>query len=192
MKNIVKIVVTFEPIIQLWCPSRLRIFRTIHNYSILLKKTNKKWNFGRYQQLQLFWQTHTQTDGHGNSITNPAQRAKSVKIACWGSDIHIHMFNVLRFTCRVSPVTCHFSLTPTATATDPPTANFPIMHSRLVCKEPQTHLGMAILAIHSSTRSLQSTRKQVFRDGTDTRTHDSQTLQIRDWIGPEGWFSENK
>ena len=37
--------------------------------------------------------------------------------------------------CQVSRVTCHLSLTPTATATDPP-ANSPIMHSRLVCEDP--------------------------------------------------------
>ena len=32
-----------------------------------------------------------------------------------------------RVTCRVSPVTCQLSLTPTATATDPPPGNSPIM-----------------------------------------------------------------
>ena len=35
-------------------------------------------------------------------------------------------------TCRVSPVTFHMSLTPTATATDPPPANSPKMHSRML------------------------------------------------------------
>ena len=34
--------------------------------------------------------------------------------------------------CYVSPVTCHMSPTPRATATDPPPANFPTLHSRLV------------------------------------------------------------
>ena len=34
-----------------------------------------------------------------------------------------------------SPVTCHVSLTPTATGIDPPPVNSPIMDSRLVCKE---------------------------------------------------------
>ena len=38
----------------------------------------------------------------------------------------------LRLTCYVSPVTCHISLTSTATATDPPPANSPIMHSRML------------------------------------------------------------
>ena len=34
--------------------------------------------------------------------------------------------------CHMSDVTCHLLLTPTATATDPPPANSPTMHSRLV------------------------------------------------------------
>ena len=44
----------------------------------------------------------------------------------------IHMSNV---TCRVSPVTCHMSQTPTATATDTLTANSHTMHSRTVLKD---------------------------------------------------------
>ena len=40
--------------------------------------------------------------------------------------------------CCMSPVTCHLSLTPTVTAIDPPLANSPTMHSRLVCKYPKT------------------------------------------------------
>ena len=39
---------------------------------------------------------------------------------------------VSHVACRLSPVTCHLL---TATATDPPPDNFPIMHSRLVCKD---------------------------------------------------------
>ena len=76
--------------------------------------------------------------------------------------------------CHVSTVTCHLSPTPTATSTDPPPANSPIMHSRLVSKEPifffyqqkygnsknqKISRGMPILVIRSSTRSLQSTGK---------------------------------
>ena len=86
--------------------------------------------------------------------------------------------------CCVSPVICQLSLTPIATATDPPPANSPIMHSRLFCKDPKNHRifdnaknpqngkntkmsrGIPILAIRSSTRSLPSTGKQVFRNGT--------------------------
>ena len=37
--------------------------------------------------------------------------------------------------CQVSPVACHLSLTPRAKATDPLSANSPIMHSKLVCKD---------------------------------------------------------
>ena len=53
------------------------------------------------------------------------------------------MCHVLDVTCQVScvachlsPIICHLSLTPTARATDPPPVNYPTMHSRLVCKEP--------------------------------------------------------
>ena len=35
--------------------------------------------------------------------------------------------------CHMSSATCHLS--PTPTATDPPPANFPIMHNRLVHKD---------------------------------------------------------
>ena len=38
--------------------------------------------------------------------------------------------------------------------------------------------SMPILAIHSSTRSLQSTWKQVFRDGTDTNIKDSRHCDL--------------
>ena len=37
--------------------------------------------------------------------------------------------------CNLTRVTCHLSLTPTATATDPPTANSPTMQSKLVRQE---------------------------------------------------------
>ena len=39
-----------------------------------------------------------------------------------------------RVTCHRSPVTCHLSLTPTATATDPPPTNSPIMHLKMQSK----------------------------------------------------------
>ena len=107
--------------------------------------------------------------------------------------------HVSRVACHVSPVTCQLSLTLTARAADPPSANSHIMHSRLVRKDPKIQKkiqtqknhcnnknlkmsrGMPILAIHSLTSSLQSTRKQVFRDGTDRYT-DSQVSRLRDWI----------
>ena len=52
--------------------------------------------------------------------------------------------------------------------------------------------GTPILALQSSTRSLQSTEKRALRDGTHThkKTHNCRTLQLRDWIGLEGRFSE--
>ena len=40
-------------------------------------------------------------------------------------------------TCHVSDVVYHLSLTQTATVTDSPPANFPTLHSMLVCKEPK-------------------------------------------------------
>ena len=104
-------------------------------------------------------------------------------VTCHTSHVMCHVSCV---TCRVSPVTCHLSLLLTATATDPPPANSSIMHSRLVHKDPKTQnkskcnknnnnpkmsRGMPILAIHSSSRSLQSTRKRVFFVMARTHTH---------------------
>ena len=62
-KNVTKIVATFEPIIQFWCPSRLRILRTIPDPFILWEKKEreKTWYFGRSWQLPLLRQTHRQT-----------------------------------------------------------------------------------------------------------------------------------
>ena len=48
------------------------------------------------------------------------------------------MFHVPCVTSCVSLATCHLSLTLTATAPDPPPAKSPIMHSRLVHKDPRT------------------------------------------------------
>ena len=58
---------------------------------------------------------------------------------------------------------------------------------------PVANMPMPILAISSSTRSLQYTGKRVFRDGTntDTQTGNWQTWWLRDWSGPVGRFSEN-
>ena len=49
---------------------------------------------------------------------------------------------MLRVTCRMSPVTCQMSLTPTATARDPPPANSPTMHNRMVCEDQQINFFM--------------------------------------------------
>ena len=48
------------------------------------------------------------------------------------------MFHMSGVTCNMSGVTCHLSLTPVATATDTPLANFPITHNRLVCQDQKT------------------------------------------------------
>ena len=40
-KKCVKIVVTLKPIMQFWCPSRLRILKMIFTHSVLWKKTKK-------------------------------------------------------------------------------------------------------------------------------------------------------
>ena len=45
------------------------------------------------------------------------------------------MYKVTHVVCRRSPVTCHLSLMPKATATDPPPANSPAMHRRMVGKD---------------------------------------------------------
>ena len=60
-----------------------------------------------------FCDTHIDihTDGPGNFMPDPAQRAS------------------------MSCVTYTLSLNPTATATDPPPAKSPTMHSSLVCKD---------------------------------------------------------
>ena len=55
-------------------------------------------------------------------------------VRCHVSCVMCHMSGV---TFHLSPITCHLSQTVTATATDPPPAYTPIMHSRLVCKDPQ-------------------------------------------------------
>ena len=56
---------------------------------------------------------------------------------CHVSGVMCH--DVSYVTWLVSPVTCHLSLTLTATATDPPPANSPSMYSKLVRKDPKTH-----------------------------------------------------
>ena len=52
---------------------------------------------------------------------------------CHMSRVPCHLSCVM---CHMSPATCHLSPTPSrATASDPPTANSPILHSMLVCRE---------------------------------------------------------
>ena len=59
-------------------------------------------------------------------------------VTCKVSNVVCHLSFV---TCHLSPVTIHLSLTPTPTPTDPPPANSPTMHSRVVHKNnnKQTH-----------------------------------------------------
>ena len=44
---------------------------------------------------------------------------------------------VSHVACHMPHVTCHISITSTTTAIDPAPANFPSMHSRMVCKDQQ-------------------------------------------------------
>ena len=46
--------------------------------------------------------------------------------------------HVSRVTCHMLHVTCHLSLTQTATAIDPPPAFSPTVHNRLRWKDPKT------------------------------------------------------
>ena len=45
------------------------------------------------------------------------------------------MYHLTHVACHRSPVICHLSLMPKATATDPPFTNSPTMHSRMVGKD---------------------------------------------------------
>ena len=58
--------------------------------------------------------------------------------------------------CCVSRVTCHLSLTPTATATDPPPASYPIMHSRLF------HKKKTIIVMTSNQKFLEVCQQQEY------------------------------
>ena len=59
-KNLVRIVVTFEPIMQFRCSSRFRILKTVHT-TFFEESPQPNWYFGCYQQLQLLWQTDMAT-----------------------------------------------------------------------------------------------------------------------------------
>ena len=91
--------------------------------------------------------------------------------------------------CCVSPVTYQLSLMPTATVTDPPLANSPTMHIRLVHKEPKPSFkkpfSFGILAIHSLTRSFQSTGNRGFKEGTDRQKYSPPTWPLSGHVGGE-------
>ena len=59
----------------------------------------------------------------------PAKGRHSISCRVRVRDSSTYHKNVMR---QVSGVTCHMSLRPTATATDPPPANSPTMHSRML------------------------------------------------------------
>ena len=71
--------------------------------------------------------------------TETNRKKEDVFLFCFcKSCVNCHMSGAT-FVCCVSRVTYCLSLTPTATATNPPPDNSPDMHSRLVCKDkPQT------------------------------------------------------
>ena len=73
--------------------------------------------------------TDTKTDRKGK------EKNIDIYVMCQMSGVRCHLSLV---TCCVLPVTCHLPLMPTATATIPPTANSPTIHSRLVRKDTGT------------------------------------------------------
>ena len=97
------------------------------------------------------------------------------------------MCRVSHITSCVSPVTCHKRQQPqplTLPLLTPPLCsvcwlaktrkskkNIHNMKNHLKRQKPKNFVRFAILAIPSSTRSLQSNRKQGFRHGTDRHTH---------------------
>ena len=114
-------------------------------------------------------------------------------VTCHMSSVTCHMPCV---TFHVSPVPCHLSLTLTAIANNPPPANSPIM---LVRKDPKTKKkGYFFYFFYLKTKtqqcldvsqyqrlrplttSLQSTGRRLFRDSTNTHTHDIRTSRLRD------------
>ena len=120
-----------------------------------------------------------------DSSTNTKQKGKVIfykqNVMC---NMHgsVVMCLVSGVRCRMWRINCHLSIMPTVTATDPPPANSPIMHSRLVPKDPKKNQRkkgrrkisrcMSIETIRSLTRSLQSTRKRAYWDGTHTHMTD--------------------
>ena len=78
--------------------------------------------------------------------------------------------HVSHVTRHVAPVTCHLSSVTNANSHRP--SHRPSPGLLKIFKNHQTKLwyGRPILAIHPSTRGLQSPRKWLFSDGTDTHT----------------------
>ena len=108
------------------------------------------------------------------------QKRQQQNITCHVSHASCHVSCAM---CHISCVACHLSLTATATATNPPPANSPIIHNRLVYKiqKPKTFKtkknqtkkiyiyiyislcdGRPIFAIRPLSRGLQSIGKGIF------------------------------
>ena len=66
---------------------------------------------------------------------------------------------------HLSPVTCHLSLTTKTKAIDPPPANSPTMHSRLVCKEKKERKNKTLW------KEKEKKRKNVFKLANISNTH---------------------
>ena len=98
----------------------------------------------------------------------------------------------------VSPVACHLSLVTSdsshshrpSNCLQPNYAQKTDLQNHWNNKKPKNSRGMTILVKHSWTRSLQSTWRLVLPNDTDRGSDDLRTLQLREWIGQEGWFSE--
>ena len=78
------------------------------------------------------------TKPRGTDKTKLEEEEKFIKykfhIICDGSGVTCYISCVM---CNMSHVTCNLSHVKNATATKHPPANSPIMHSRLVCKDPK-------------------------------------------------------
>ena len=79
-------------------------------------------------------------------------------VLCHVPCVICHMSCVM-FTCCILHVTSHLSMTPSATFTDPPSANSPIMHSRLIWKDlntpKQSQIQEIIKTIKTTTKNIQ-------------------------------------
>ena len=82
----------------------------------------------------------------------------------------------------LSAVTCHMSLTPTATDADPTPSNYPTLHRRMVQKDPKINF------FHVA-KTISETKIKVIRPNTQkvllhiTTYEKTWTLQVIDWIG---------
>ena len=131
-------------------------------------------------------------------ITTKSCTRDTMNLSTWRrtqkrSHVTCHMSHV---TCHMPPVTYNLSLMPKAT--DPHPANYTIMDSRLVCKDPKTKkvrkhkklsncfkkrvfFSFPILAIYSSTRSLQLSGFQSLTEGTYIFVVHTNIANSRNW-----------